>query len=165
MYDSWDMKFNNRRNFLVILGNFLLFYLPNNLKNENIKNEKNPGDIIILHKCAKKHDHLLYCSRDMAHDRCNGYFHFGLSGIFPITFLQLVNGRKNSILNRVIKLNLIKLHMKLYISKKNCCRCRQTISRLCLWSYWAPPTLSAGALEPPIKFSKREVGAWQDLNF
>ena len=98
------------------------------------KMKKNPGDIIILHKCAKKHDHLLYCSRDMADDRCNGYFHFGLSGIFPITFLQLVNGRKNSILNRVIKLNLTKLHMKLYISKKNCCRCRQTISRLCLWS-------------------------------
>ena len=98
------------------------------------KMKKNPRDIIILHKCTKKHDHLLYCSRNMVHDRCNGCFHFGLSGIFPITFLQLVNGRKNSILNRVIKLNLIKLHMKFYSSKKNCCRCRETISRLCLWS-------------------------------
>ena len=165
MYGSWDMKFNNRRNFLVILGNFLPFTPLTPWKMKISKMKKNPGDITILHKCTKKHDHLLYCSRDMAHDRCNGYFHFGLSGIFPITFLQLVNGRKNSILNRVIKLNLIKLHMKLYISKKNCCHCRQTISRLCLWSYWAPPTLSAGALEPPTKFSKREVGVWQDLNF
>ena len=24
--------------------------------------KKNPGDIIILHKCTKSHDHMLYCS-------------------------------------------------------------------------------------------------------
>ena len=40
MYGSWDMKFN-RQNFFVILGNFLSFYPPNTLKNENIKNVKN----------------------------------------------------------------------------------------------------------------------------
>ena len=79
------------RIFFVILGNFLLFYLANTLKNE-----KNPRDIIILHKCTKNHDHLLYCSRDIAHDGCNCYFHFGLSGVFSSTFLQPVNGRKNS---------------------------------------------------------------------
>ena len=45
MYGSWDMKFNNRRKFLVILGNFLPFYSPNTLKNENIKNEKKPLEI------------------------------------------------------------------------------------------------------------------------
>ena len=94
--------------------------------------KKTPGDIIILHKCTKNHDNLLYCSRDMAHDRCNSYFHFGLSGIFPSTFVQPVNSRKNSILNWVIKLNLIKLPMKFYSSQKNCCRCRQTMCRLCL---------------------------------
>ena len=49
-----------------------------NIKNEISKMKKNSGDIIILHKCTKNHDHLLYCSRDMTHDRCNGYFHFGL---------------------------------------------------------------------------------------
>ena len=54
-YYSWDMKFN-KHNFFVILGNFLLFTPPppNTLKNENIKNEKYPGDIIILRKCTKK---------------------------------------------------------------------------------------------------------------
>ena len=95
--------------------------------------KKNPGDFINLHKCTKNHDHLLYCSRDMAHDGCN-YFHFGLSGIFPSTSLQPVNGYKNSILNWVIKLSLIKLPMKFYSSKKNCCCCRQTMHRLCFYS-------------------------------
>ena len=41
---------------------------PKSPKNDNIKNEKNPGDIIILHKCTKNYDHPLYCSRDMTHD-------------------------------------------------------------------------------------------------
>ena len=35
-----------------------------------------PGDIIILQKCTKNHDHMLYCSCDMARDRCNCYFSF-----------------------------------------------------------------------------------------
>ena len=69
----------------------------------------------------------------MAHDGCN-YFHFGLSGIFPSTFLQPVNGYKNSILNWVIKLSLIKLPMKFYSFQKNCCCCRQTMRRLCFYS-------------------------------
>ena len=38
--------------------------------------KKTPGDIIILHKCTKNHDHMLYCSWDMVHDRCNCYFSF-----------------------------------------------------------------------------------------
>ena len=38
--------------------------------------KKTPGDIIILHKCTKYHDHMLYCSWDMAHDRCNCYVSF-----------------------------------------------------------------------------------------
>ena len=74
MYGSWDMKCN-KHNFFVILDNFLPFYLPNTLKNKNMKNKKNPGNIIILHKCTKNHDHMLYRSWDMAHDRCN-YFSF-----------------------------------------------------------------------------------------
>ena len=41
------------------------------------KMKKTPGDIIILHKCTKNHDHPLCCSRDMARDGCNCYFHFG----------------------------------------------------------------------------------------
>ena len=130
MYGSWDMKFNRQR-FFVILGNFLPLYPPNTLKNENIKNEKIPGKYHHFTQVYHDHDHLLYFSRDMAHEECNCYFHFGLSAFFPSTFLQPINGRKNSILNWVIKLNLIKLPMKFYSSKKHCCRCRQMMCRLC----------------------------------
>ena len=38
--------------------------------------KKNPGDIIILQNCTKNHDHMLYCSWDMACDRCNCSFSF-----------------------------------------------------------------------------------------
>ena len=41
-----------------------------------IEKKKTPGDIIILHKCTKNHDYMLYCSWDMARDRCNCYFSF-----------------------------------------------------------------------------------------
>ena len=39
--------------------------------------KKTAGDLIILHKRTKNHDHVLYCSWDMVRDRCN-YFNFGL---------------------------------------------------------------------------------------
>ena len=37
--------------------------------------KKTLGDIIILYKCTKNHDHILYCSWDMAGDRCNCCIH------------------------------------------------------------------------------------------
>ena len=40
------------------------------------KMKKAPGDIIILHKCTKNHDHVLCCSWDMVCDGCNCYFSF-----------------------------------------------------------------------------------------
>ena len=40
------------------------------------KNEKQPGDIIILHECTKNHDQMLYCSWDMARVECYCYFSF-----------------------------------------------------------------------------------------
>ena len=86
MYGSWDMKFNWRNSF-VILGYFLPFTLLTPWKMKISKMKKKLGDIIILHKCTKNHDHLLYCSRDTVHVRCNCYFHIGLSDIFPSTFL------------------------------------------------------------------------------
>ena len=61
----------------VILDLFLPFYPPNNPKNQNFeKMKKRPGDIIILHKCTKNHDHMLYCSWNMVCDRCNCHFSF-----------------------------------------------------------------------------------------
>ena len=59
------------------LGLFLAFSLPKNLENLNFeKMKKTPGDIIILHKYIKDHDHMLYHSWDMALDRYNFYFSF-----------------------------------------------------------------------------------------
>ena len=36
--------------------------------------KKTPGDVIILHKCTKNHNHML--SWDTMQDRCNCYFSF-----------------------------------------------------------------------------------------
>ena len=67
----------NRQIFFVIFSHFLAFYAPNRPENENIKKlKKAPGDIIILHKCTKNHDHRLYCSWDMVCAGCNCYFSF-----------------------------------------------------------------------------------------
>ena len=66
MYGSWYME-HDWENFFVILDYFLPFYPTNNPKNRNFEKMKNPpGDIIILHKCTKNNDHILYCSWDMA---------------------------------------------------------------------------------------------------
>ena len=44
-------------------GLFFVLLLPNNPENQNFERmKKTPGDIIILHKCTKNHDHGLYCS-------------------------------------------------------------------------------------------------------
>ena len=52
----------NRQIFFVILERFLPFYSPNNPKNKNFeKLKKAPGDIIILHKSTRNHDHMLCC--------------------------------------------------------------------------------------------------------
>ena len=123
MYGSWDIR-HDGQSFLLFWAIFLPVDPPNNTKNQNFENEKNPRDIIILilvyrkwqsynvwflkywawqtkfhptnkpenkilknwrkktpgdiilHKCAKNHDHILYCSWDMARDGCNFYFSF-----------------------------------------------------------------------------------------
>ena len=76
MYGYWDIKHDTE--FSVIWDHFLPFYPPNNTKNQNFeKLKKTPGDIITLHKCTKNHDHMLYCSLDMMHNKCN-CFYFGL---------------------------------------------------------------------------------------
>ena len=71
-YDAWHMwlLFSFWAVFALLPPNFCLFTQK--------KRKKTPGDIIILHKCTKNHDHMLYCSWDiMVHDRCNFYFSFG----------------------------------------------------------------------------------------
>ena len=74
-YDVWFLRYGvQQTEFFVILDHFLPFYPPNNPKNQNFeKMKKTPGDIIILHKCTKNHDHMLHCSWDMARDGCNNF--------------------------------------------------------------------------------------------
>ena len=56
----------------VILDCFLLFYPPNNPKNQNFeKLKKLPGDIIIWHTCIIKDNHIMYSSWDMKRDGQN----------------------------------------------------------------------------------------------
>ena len=51
MYGFSDMVWD--RQSFCHFGQFLSFYPTNNLKNKNFeKNEKTPGDIIILHICV-----------------------------------------------------------------------------------------------------------------
>ena len=71
-YGAWQMQF-----LFFILDYFLPFYSPNSPKNQNFeKMKKMPGNIIILHKCTKNYDEMMYGSWDMVHDRCNCYFSF-----------------------------------------------------------------------------------------
>ena len=48
--------------------------------------KQTPGDVSILHKCTKNHDHMLYCSWNMVRDRCNCYFSFWTS-FYPFILL------------------------------------------------------------------------------
>ena len=42
-----------------------------------------PGDIIILHKCTKTHDHMLLCSCDMVRDRYNYFLFWAIFALLP----------------------------------------------------------------------------------
>ena len=74
---------------------------PQKSKLKKKKMKKRPGYIIILHECTKNHDHMLYCSWDMAHGRCNCYFSFW------------ANSRKNQNFEKIYKIpgDVIILHM------------------------------------------------------
>ena len=78
LLDVWFLRYGAQLTELfLILGHFLPFYPTNNQKNQNFeKNKKKAWRYIILHKCNKNHDHMLYCSWDMALDGCNCYFSY-----------------------------------------------------------------------------------------
>ena len=104
MYGSWHMK-HNRQNFLTFWTVFCCFTPPpNNPKNQNSEKlkKKTPADIIMLHKCTKTHDHMLYCSWDMMHDRCN----FSFWAIFcPFTTAQKIKIKKKKKWKKHLKIS------------------------------------------------------------
>ena len=64
---------------VIVIFHFGLFFALLPLMAQKIKTsrlKKMPGDIIILHKCTKIHDHMLYRPWDMAHGACNCCFSF-----------------------------------------------------------------------------------------
>ena len=79
LYCSWDMACDEcyYYSFWAIFCPFtpLTAQKIKNLKKKK-KMKKFPGDIIILHKYTKCHDHMLYCSWDMVRDTWNYYFSF-----------------------------------------------------------------------------------------
>ena len=90
-YDDCFQRYGAQQTeFFVILGHFLPFYPTNNLKNQNFEEiiiiikcleissfyKSVPKIMIIFHKCTKNHDHMLYCSWDVVHDRYDFYFLF-----------------------------------------------------------------------------------------
>ena len=67
----------NRQKFLSFWTIFYPFTPPENLKNQNFdKIKKAPANIIILHKCTKNHNQMLYCFWHVTDVIV--IFHFGL---------------------------------------------------------------------------------------
>ena len=79
LYCSWDMVCEGCNCYFSFWAIFLPFNPPNSPKNENLKIMKKTPEDIILHKCTKNHDHMLYCSWDMVRDR---YHYFTFWAIF-----------------------------------------------------------------------------------
>ena len=78
-YDIWFLRYGVQQiEFFVILDHFLLFYPPNNFKNQNFEKMKQlPGDITILHRCTINDNHKMYVSWDMQHVTDKMFCHFG----------------------------------------------------------------------------------------
>ena len=72
-YDIRVLRYGARQTeFFLILDHFLPFYPPKNPEKQNFeKNQKRPGDTIILHKCNINDNYMMYVSWDMKYDRYN----------------------------------------------------------------------------------------------
>ena len=69
-YSVWQTEIGNYGPFFAVLP-------PKTRKISILKKwKKSPKDIILLHKCTKNHDHMLYCSWDISGDGCKCYFSF-----------------------------------------------------------------------------------------
>ena len=71
------------------LGQFFALLPPNSPKNENIKNEKIPWRYHHFTQVYQKSSSSRDCSKDMTHNGCNCYLHFGLYFSFLLTVQKM----------------------------------------------------------------------------
>ena len=97
LYCSWDMVGDGCNCCFSFWTIFCPFTPLTAQKWKFQKNEKKPPGDVILHKCTKTHDHMLYCSWDMVCDRCSCFFfHFGwYFSLLPPNSPQNENFKKN----------------------------------------------------------------------
>ena len=118
-----------------------------NKKKKKHKKKKKPGDIIILNKAAKNHDLMLYCSWDMAHNRCNCYLWF-----WAIFALLSPNSLKNENLKKIKKRLKISLFYT-FVPKIICYTvpeiwCMTDVIIIFHFSFWAIICLFTSPLPP-----------------
>ena len=85
------------------MGHFLPFYPPpphltaQEMKIPKKKKRKKPTcRCFHLHKRTKNHDHILYCSWDMAHDGCNYFSYWAIFCPFSPLTAQEIKIKKNN---------------------------------------------------------------------
>ena len=133
--EIWSAK---ERIFFSLWTFFCPFYPPNNLENQNFEKWKNPGDIIILHKCTINDNHKMYYSWDIKCDRQN------FLPFYPTNNTKNQNFKKfkkmpgdNNILHKCIKNHehkLIKLHVNIVTRNWNIANsCWKEIKQNNLW--------------------------------
>ena len=143
------------------------FYPHQGSKSENFKKmEKTPGDLIILHRCTKNFDYMVYCSRDIARDGCNCYF--SLWAIF-CPFTPMTSPKKE----QIIENEKIYIYISLFYT---------FVLEIMLICYTVPQILCVTdvivvfhfglflALLPPqqpkkLKFQKNEKNSWKCHHF
>ena len=96
---SWDMVCDGCNCYFSFLAIFCSFtpLTAQKIKISKKWKKKMPTDFIILHKCTKNYDHMLYCSWDAACETCNCYFLFWVifCPLMPITAPKMKIKKKN----------------------------------------------------------------------
>ena len=102
-YCSWDIVHDVSNCYFSFWAIFCPFTPPppNSPRNENSKKKKRKRKkptcrYFHLHKHTKNHDHILYCSWDMAHDGCNYFSYWAIFCPFSPLTAQEIKIKKNN---------------------------------------------------------------------
>ena len=111
LHHVWFLRYGEQQTeFFVIVDHFCHFNPLTFEKMKTLKKMKKiPGDIIILHKCTKNYDHMLYCSWDMANVVYN---------LFWDIFCPVIPLAPPPSLNRQKKWKFINFHKTSIVSNK-----------------------------------------------